>query len=104
MLCSPAFTPVANDAHEVADSGERVVPSGQKPPCLASAEKFGILPSSIHCFRRCGSIPSKPRTTSFCEYLEAPRRAVPEQAAAHIATPTAAIARDVTVFMEWAEL
>ena len=27
MLCLPAFTPVANDAHAVGDSGECVVPS-----------------------------------------------------------------------------
>src|SRR5438132_1513373 len=31
MLCLPAFTPVANDAHAVGDSGEGVVPSARTP-------------------------------------------------------------------------
>ena len=67
MLCLPAFTPVANDAHAVGDSGECVVPSGRTPlPRAASFFMFGSLPSSIHFWTRRGSMPSKPRMTSFC--------------------------------------
>src|SRR5262245_56544436 len=80
MLCLPAFTPVANDAHAVGDSGECVVCSGEKPPCFASALMCGSLPSAIHFCSRCGSIPSKPRITSFWLYFEGPRVVVPEQA------------------------
>src|SRR5262245_34544072 len=67
MLCLPAFTPVANDAHAVGDSGECVVPSGCTPlPCLASFAMFGSRPSSMYLRTRRGSMPSKPSTTSFC--------------------------------------
>ena len=67
MLCLPALTPVANDAHAVGDSGECVVPSGRTPlPRAASFFMFGSLPSSIHFWTRRGSMPSKPRMTSFC--------------------------------------
>ena len=66
MLCLPALTPVANDAHAVGDSGECVVSSGWTPPLrLASFLRFGSLPSSIHFWTRRGSMPSKPRITSF---------------------------------------
>src|SRR6185295_20324276 len=92
MLCLPALTPVANDAHAVGDSGECVVCSGYIPPPLASFEMFGSLPSSIHFFRRCGSIPSKPRMTSFWEYFDGPRVDVPEQASEHAAIATTASA------------
>src|SRR4029453_17662882 len=80
MLCLPAFTPVANDAHAVGDSGECVVCSGEKPPCFASALMWGSLPSAIHFSSRCGSIPSKPRMTSFWLNFDGPRVAVPEHA------------------------
>ena len=67
MLCLPALTPVANEAHAVGDSGECVVPSGwTPPPRAASFFMFGSLPSSIHFCTRRGSMPSKPRMTSFC--------------------------------------
>ena len=67
MLCLPAFTPVANDAHAVGDSGEWVVASGRTPlPRFASFCMFGSLPSSIHFWTSRGSMPSKPRITSFC--------------------------------------
>ena len=66
MLCLPALTPVANDAHAVGDSGEWVVSSGRTPvPRRASFCMFGSLPSSIQRWTRRGSMPSKPRTTSF---------------------------------------
>src|SRR3954467_5763452 len=80
MLCLPALTPVANDAHAVGDSGECVVCSGENPPRFASAEMFGSLPSAIHFSSRCGSIPSKPRMTIFCVNFEAGRGLLPEQA------------------------
>src|SRR4051812_50223713 len=79
MLCLPALTPVANDAHAVGDSGECVVCSGENPPRFASAEMFGSLPSAIHFSSRCGSIPSKPRMTIFCVNFEAGRGLVPQQ-------------------------
>jgi len=67
MLCLPAFIPVANDAHAVGDSGECVVPNGRTPlPAAASFFMFGSLPSSIHFWTSRGSMPSKPRITSFC--------------------------------------
>src|SRR5262252_6602234 len=92
MLCLPALTPVANDAHAVGDSGECVVCRGEKPPCLASAAMCGSLPSAIHFSSRCGSMPSKPRMTSFWLYFDGPRVAVPEHASetAAIANTTAA--------------
>src|SRR5215510_10480147 len=96
MLCLPALTPVANDAHAVGDSGECVVCSGKKPPCFASFEMFGSLPSAIHFSSRCGSMPSKPRITSFLLNVEGPRRDVPEHASDVSATAAAAIARSVT--------
>src|SRR6266487_1358428 len=102
MLCLPALTPVANDAHAVGDSGECVVCSGYMPPPLASAEMFGIFPSSIHFFRSCGSIPSKPRMTSFCVYFDAPRLDVPEHArekAAMMARASARAFRDFGIGM-----
>src|SRR6187397_2110144 len=80
MLCLPALTPVANDAHAVGDSGECVVASGNVPPFLASADRFGSLPSCIQRSTRCGSIPSKPSITSFCEYFDGPRLGLPPQA------------------------
>ena len=52
MLCLPALTPVANDAHAVGDSGECVVCSGYMPPPCASFAMFGSLPSSIHFFEQ----------------------------------------------------
>ena len=67
MLCLPALTPVANDAHAVGDSGECVVLERRTPlPRAASFFMFGSLPSSIHFWTRRGSMPSKPRMTSFC--------------------------------------
>src|SRR4029453_6950278 len=90
MLCLPAFTPVANDAHAVGDSGECVVCSGEKPPCLASAAMCGSLPSPIHFSSRCGSMPSKPRITSFWLNFDGPRRDGPEQARESAATTTRA--------------
>src|SRR3954471_18703141 len=92
MLCFPALTPVANDAHAVGDSGECVVCSGENPPRFASAEMFGSLPSAIHFSSRCGSIPSKPRMTSFCVNFEAGRVLVPEQAIDTAAIDNAAAA------------
>src|SRR4030081_2959869 len=75
MLCLPAFTPVANDAHAVGDSGECVVPSGRTPlPVAASFRMFGSLPSSIHFWTRRGSMPSNPRITSFCLNFSGARR------------------------------
>ena len=50
MLCLPALTPVANDAHAVGDSGECVVSSGCRPPprWRASACSAACLrPSSV---------------------------------------------------------
>src|SRR5260221_6359432 len=93
MLCLPALTPVANEAHAVGDSGECVVCSGNMPPPFASFAMLGSLPSSIHCVRRCGSMPSKPRMTSFWLYFDAPRRAVPEQAIENAVRPTTTSAR-----------
>src|SRR5260221_4868884 len=93
MLCLPALTPVANEAHAVGDSGECVVCSGNMPPPFASFAMLGSLPSSIHCVRRCGSMPSKPRMTSFWLYFDAPRRDVPEQAIENAVRPTTTSAR-----------
>ena len=90
MLCLPALTPVANEAHAVGDSGECVVCRGEKPPCFASAEMCGSLPSAIHLPSRCGSIPSNPRMTIFLSYFDAPRVAAPEQATASAATTQSA--------------
>src|SRR5215472_7908896 len=56
---------------------------------------FGSLPSLIHCWSRWGSMPSKPRITSFCVYLDAGRRAGPEQANADSAASAIAAARVV---------
>ena len=52
----PAFTPVANDAHAVGDSGECVVAERtDAAAALASFCMFGSLPSSIHfCDERAG--------------------------------------------------
>src|SRR3954471_3058979 len=80
MLCLPAFTPVANDAHAVGDSGECVVCSDEKPPCFARALMLGSLPSAIHFSSRWGSMPSKPRMTSFWLNFEDPRRGDEEHA------------------------
>src|SRR3954469_22818809 len=96
MLCLPALTPVANDAHAVGDSGECVVCSGENPPRFASAEMFGSLPSAIHFSSRCGSIPSKPRMTIFCVNFEAGRGLVPEQAIDVAAIAAATIASKLT--------
>src|SRR6185437_7764468 len=57
---------------------------------------FGSLPSLIHLSSRCGSIPSKPRMTSFFVKLDAGRAPPPEQASPHSAAPTTAIARAFT--------
>src|SRR6185436_20829693 len=95
MLCLPALTPVANDAHAVGDSGECVVCSGENPPRFASAAMFGSLPSAIHFSSRCGSMPSKPRMTIFCEKDDAPRGDEPEQASDAIATTVAASRADL---------
>src|SRR5436190_17522815 len=99
MLCLPALTPVANEAHAVGDSGEWVVCSGNIPPPFARAEMFGSLPSSIHFFRSCGSIPSKPRMTSFWLYLDAARREVPEHATEKAAMTASARARTFRDFV-----
>src|SRR5437868_2029446 len=80
MLCLPALTPVANDAHAVGDSGECVVARGNMPPFLASADRWGSLPSCIQRSTSCGSMPSKPRITSFCAYCDGPRRGPPPHA------------------------
>src|SRR5678815_3564665 len=96
MLCLPALTPVAKDAHAVGDSGECVVCSGNMPPPCASFEMFGSFPSSIHFFSRCGSIPSKPRMTSFLLNFDGPRLVPPEQAIAHSAAVTTATASSLT--------
>ena len=57
---------LANDAHAVGDSGECVVSREWTPPEEAeSFLRFGSFPSSIHFRTRRGSMPSKPRTTSF---------------------------------------
>src|SRR5262245_3422938 len=96
MLCLPAFTPVANDAHAVGDSGECVVCSGEKPPCFASALMCGSLPSDIHFSSRCGSMPSKPRITSFWLYFEGPRRDEDEHAREKAADATSAAVRNRT--------
>src|SRR4051812_50229750 len=98
MLCLPALTPVANDAHAVGDSGECVVCSGENPPRFASAEMFGSLPSAIHFSSRCGSIPSKPRMTIFCVNFEAGRGLVPEQAIDTAAIDKAAAAKNPNDF------
>src|SRR3954466_12079182 len=98
MLCLPALTPVANDAHAVGDSGECVVCSGENPPRLASAEIFGSLLPPIHFSSRCGSIPSKPRMTIFCVNFDAGRGLVPEQATEMAAIDTAAAASIRTGF------
>ena len=76
MLCLPGFTPVANDAHAVGDSGECVVPRGTCP-LRATRFRLGSLPSSIHFCTSVGSMPSKPRITSRCEYWLAGRRRQP---------------------------
>src|SRR5947207_2279569 len=81
MLCLPAFTPVANDAQAVGDSGEWLVSSRCSPPRLTSFCMFGSLPWSIHFLTRAGSMPSKPRITSFCGNFSAGR--VPQATAKH---------------------
>src|SRR5829696_744655 len=98
MLCLPALTPVANDAHAVGDSGECVVCSAENPPCFASAAMWGSLPSAIHFPSSAGSIPSNPRMTIFLSYFDGARGAEPEHAAANAAT-TRAPAR--TLFIRW---
>src|SRR5215831_14604767 len=65
MLCFPGLTPVANDAHDVGDSGETVVSSFVRAPLLISRENAGISPRFRNTSSSAGSIPSKPRTTSF---------------------------------------
>ena len=67
MLCLPALTPVANDAHAVGLSGEWVVSRRKRPPCagqLGEIRQLALPSSSVRA--RSGSIPSKPRMTSFC--------------------------------------
>src|SRR5258707_13536100 len=98
MLCLPALTPVANEAHAVGDSGECVVCSGNMPPPFASFAMLGSLPSSIHCVRRCGSMPSKPGRTRFWLYFDAPRGDVPDQAAGHPVGPPTTSARPFSGF------
>src|SRR5262245_33604279 len=87
MLCFPGFTPVANDAHAVGDSGDCVVPSGYRPPWAARRARLGSCPSLIHLPTRPGSMPSNPRITSFCVYLAGDARLA--QDAAAMATPHA---------------
>ena len=65
MLCLPGLTPVANDAHAVGDSGECVVASGRTPPAAESFEMLGSWPSRSQRSTSFGSMPSKPRMTSF---------------------------------------
>ena len=65
MLCLPAFTPVANDAQDVGDSGEWVVPSGYESAASGERRHVRQLPSAIHFSSKCGSMPSNPRMTSF---------------------------------------
>ena len=65
MLCFPALTPVANDAHAVGDSGECVVCRAGRA-ALSMAAMCGSLPSASSCRTRSGSMPSNPRITSFC--------------------------------------
>ena len=65
MLCLPGFTPVANDAQAVGDSGDTVVSSGYAPPPAISRENAGMCPSFMYCWTRSGSRPSNPRITSF---------------------------------------
>src|SRR5919197_711115 len=96
MLCLPALTPVANEAHAVGDSGECVVASGNIPPVFASAERWGSLPSCIHRATRCGSMPSNPSITSFCVYFEGPRRALPLHATSAAVATAAASAISLT--------
>src|SRR5215471_8210478 len=64
MLCFPGLTPVANDAHDVGDSGETVVSSFVSAPLLISRENAGISPRLRNTSSSAGSIPSKPRTMS----------------------------------------
>src|SRR3989337_2110727 len=90
MLCLPALTPVANDAHAVGDSGECVVCRDEKPPCFARAAIWGSFPSDSHLPSSTGSIPSNPSMTIFLSYLDAPRVAYPEQEAASAATTQSA--------------
>src|SRR5882762_4871732 len=105
MLCFPALTPVANDAHAVGDSGECVVCSGNMPPPVASFEMFGSLPSAIHLPSSFGSIPSKPRITSFWLNFDAPRFDGPEQASEKAEMTTRTSARAFRDFnMRWCEL
>ena len=59
---------------------------------FASFAMFGSLPSSIQRSSRCGSIPSKPRMTSFWVNFDAPRGDVPEQAIDRAAIARAAAA------------
>src|SRR5688572_10849896 len=92
MLCLPALTPVANDAHAVGDSGECVVSSGEKPPRFASAAMFGSLPSARYRWSRTGSMPSNPRITIFLSTRDGPRVVPPEQASDHSPTAATAIA------------
>src|SRR5215472_4834491 len=90
MLCLPALTPVANEAHAVGDSGECVVPSGRTPlPALASFCMLGSLPSSIHRCTRRGSMPSKPSTTSFWRNFSG-GRPEPQPTASAAEMPTSA--------------
>ena len=66
MLCLPAWTPVANDAHEAGDSGEWLVVRRYSPPSDARRAMLGSLPSAIQRSVRRGSMPSNPRMTAFC--------------------------------------
>src|SRR6476620_9447553 len=88
MLCLPGFTPVANDAHDVGDSGETVVSSFVSPPLLINRENAGISPRLRNTSSSVGSIPSKPRTTSFGR-SEATGREHADQLQAAAATPIA---------------
>src|SRR4249920_2316060 len=88
MLCLPGLTPVANDAHDVGDSGETVVSSFVSPPLLINREKAGISPRLRNVSSSVGSMPSKPRTMSFGRSGPAGREHA-DQLRATAATPIA---------------
>ena len=67
MLCLPALTPVANDAHAVGDSGECVVPSGMNVPPVGEPLHVRQL-AFVHPLAGpdVGSMPSKPIANTRC--------------------------------------
>jgi hypothetical protein len=60
-----ASTPVANVDHATGDIEGTLVSSGRKTPCSASFWKLGRRPSRMSFVVMPGSIPSKPRITTF---------------------------------------